>query len=43
MTNQEKAQILRVRLKTLKTRPTATDSPGVIKKVERQIRNLEKN
>lgn len=43
MTNQEKAQILKVRLKALKTRPTATDAPGVIKKVERQIRNLEKN
>lgn len=43
MTKQEKAQILKVRLRKLKTRPTATDAPGVIKKVERQLRNLERD
>ena len=43
MTNKEKALILKVRLQKLKTSPTATDAPGVVKKIERQLRHLERD
>ena len=42
MTKEEKIQILKVRLRKLKTSPTAHDAPGVIRKVTRQIRKLER-
>jgi hypothetical protein len=43
MTKEDKAKVLKVRLRKLKTRPNATDAPGVIKKVSRQLRNLERD
>jgi hypothetical protein len=42
MTNAEKLLILKVRLHKLESSPKAHDCPGVIVKVKRQIRNLER-
>ena len=42
MTKEEKALLLRVRLHKLQSSPKAYDCPGVMKKVKRQLRNLEK-
>ena len=42
MTNEERLLILKVRLKKLESSPKAQDCPGVITKMKRQIRNLEK-
>jgi hypothetical protein len=42
MTNTEKLQILKIRLNTVKARGKYLDCPGVVQKLERQIRNLEK-
>ena len=42
MTREEKLLLLKVRLHKLESSPKAHDCPGVITKVKRQIRNLEK-
>lgn len=41
MTNLEKAGLLRMRLHKLQTNGKNEDSNGVVKKLKRQIRNLE--
>ena len=43
MTNLEKAGILRTRLHKLQTNGKNSDSPGGVRKIKRQIRNLEKS
>jgi len=42
MTREEKILLLRVRLHRLESSAKNQDCPGVITKVKRQIRNLEK-
>ena len=42
MTDKEKLMLLKVRLHKLESSVKNEDSPGVITKVKRQIRNLEK-
>ena len=42
MSREDKLLILKVRLRKLESSPKAQDCPGVITKVKRQIRNLEK-
>jgi len=42
MTKEQQIQILKVRLHKLKSSEKSLDSPGVMKKVERQLRNLQK-
>lgn len=42
MTKEDKILLLKVRLHKLESDPKNEDSPGVITKVKRQIRNLEK-
>ena len=42
MTNAEKKMLLETRLKSVKARGKSEDCPGVVKKLERQIRNLNK-
>lgn len=42
MTTAERILILQVRLKKLKSSEKSIDCPGVVRKVERQIRNLQK-
>ena len=39
----DKIEVLKFRLHIIKERGKSTDSPGVIHKLERQIRNLEDN
>ena len=41
MTNEEKLFALKTRLHNLQNNNRNEDSPGVIKKLERKIRNLE--
>ena len=43
MTNEEKLKILKFRLHFIKERGKSADSPGVMRKLERQIRKLEGN
>lgn len=40
MTNKEKAMLIKVRLNTIRARGKQFDCPGVVKKLERQLRNL---
>ena len=42
MTNEEKLLILKVRLHKLEASAKNSDCPGVVRKLQRQIRNLEK-
>jgi len=42
MTKAEKKMILEVRLNNILSRDKQFDCPGVVKKLQRQIRNLEK-
>ena len=42
MTKEGKLQTLKVRLHMIKERGKSQKSPGVIHKLERQIRNLER-
>ena len=42
MTKEQKLTKLKVRLNTIKARGKDEDCPGVRRKIERQIRNLEK-
>lgn len=42
MTKEQKLTSLKVRLNKIKTRGKDEDCPGVRRKIERQIRNLEK-
>lgn len=42
MTNEEKLMLLKVRLHKLESSAKNQDCPGVITKVKKQIRNLEK-
>lgn len=42
MTNEEKILMLKVRLHKLENNGKNFDSPGVVHKLRRQIRNLEK-
>lgn len=42
MQKSEKKQILETRLKMIKARGKHEDCPGVVRKLERQIRNLER-
>lgn len=42
MTKEQKLVGLKVRLNTIKARGRYEDCPGVKRKIERQIRNLEK-
>lgn len=42
MTKAEKKMILEVRLNNILSRGKQFDCPGVMKKLQRQIRNLEK-
>lgn len=42
MTNEDKLKLLKVRLHKLESSAKNLDSPGVVTKVRRQIRNLEK-
>ena len=42
MTNAEKLTIMKDRLNRLENSPKDIKCPGVLKKVDRQIRNLEK-
>ena len=41
MTKDEKLRMLKFRLHIIKERGKSSDSPGVMHKLERQIRNLE--
>ena len=41
MTKDEKIQVLKFRLHIIKERGKSLESPGVMHKLERQIRNLE--
>ncbi len=41
MTNEEKLKVLKFRLHFIKERGKSTDSPGVMNKLQRQIRKLE--
>ena len=43
MTNEEKLQVLKFRLHIIKERGKSLESPGVMHKLERQIRKLEGN
>jgi hypothetical protein len=43
MTKEMKISIMEDRLNKIKTRPDAFKSPGVMRKIERQIRNLKKS
>lgn len=43
MTNEDKAKVLKFRLHIIKERGKSAESPGVMHKLERQIRNLEGN
>ena len=40
MTREQKKQILEVRLNNVKARGKHTENPGVVRKLERQLRNL---
>jgi len=42
MTKQEKLDLLKARLAILSSNPKDLKCPGVVKKITRQIRNLEK-
>ena len=42
MTNAEKKLILQTRLHKVLSRGRQLDCPGVVRKLERQLRNLEK-
>ena len=42
MTNEERLLILKVRLHKLEASVKNSDCPGVVRKLQRQIRNLEK-
>lgn len=42
MTNEEKLVLLKVRLHKLESSVKNQDCPGVVRKLQRQIRNLEK-
>lgn len=43
MTKEMKISIMEDRLNKIKARPEAFKSPGVMRKIERQIRNLKKS
>ena len=43
MTKEMKISIMEDRLNKIKARPDAFKSPGVMRKIERQIRNLKKS
>lgn len=40
MTREQKKQVLEVRLNNVKARGKHTENPGVVRKLERQLRNL---
>ena len=40
MTREQKKQILEVRLNNVKSRGKYKENPGVVRKLERQLRNL---
>ena len=40
MTREQKKQILEVRLNNVKSRGKHKDNPGIVRKLERQLRNL---
>ena len=40
MTREQKKQVLEARLNNVKARGRYTDNPGVVRKLERQLRNL---
>jgi len=42
MQKNEKKKVLEARLKTIKARGKYIEFPGVVQKLERQIRNLER-
>lgn len=42
MQKEKKKKLLEARLKTIKARGKYVDFPGVVQKLERQIRNLER-
>ena len=42
MTKDQKKQVLEVRLNSVKARGKHLENPGVVQKIERQIRNLSK-
>jgi len=42
MTKQERLDLLKARLSILSSNPKNLKCPGVVKKITRQIRNLEK-
>ena len=42
MTDRDKILLLKVRLRKLESSAKNVDSPGVMQKLRRQIRNLEK-
>ena len=42
MTKEEKKLILRTRLNKVKSAGKHIDCPGVVRKIERQLRNLDK-
>ena len=43
MSNEDKIKVLSFRLHLIKERGKSADSPGVMHKIERQIRKLEGN
>ena len=42
MTKEEKKMLIQTRLNNIRARGKQFDCPGVVKKLERQLRNLEK-
>jgi len=40
MTREQKKQVLEVRLNNVKSRGKHKDNPGVVRKLERQLKNL---
>lgn len=40
MTKEQKKRILEVRLNNVKSKGKHTENPGVVRKIERQLRNL---
>ena len=43
MTNEMKLDTLKIRLNKIASRPDSHKTPGVMRKIKRDIRNLEKN
>ena len=42
MSKEDRLKILKFRLHVIKERGKSTDSPGVMRKIEREIRRLER-